>query len=50
MFMAVVLQSIVQKIKLFAYQKGVDLEFCVEELQAFIELNFAMGLLHLSQV
>ena len=50
MFTAVILQSIVQQTKLFASQKGIDLEFCVEELQAFIGLNIAMGLLHLPQV
>ena len=50
MLTTVILEAIVQQTKLFAAQKGVDLEFCVEELQAFIGLNIAMGLLHLPQV
>ena len=50
MFTAVILQSIVQQTKLFASQKGIDLEFCFEELQAFIGLNIATRLLHLPQV
>ena len=46
----IILQAIIQQIKLFASQKGMELEFCVEELQTFIGLNIAMGLLHLPQV
>lgn len=46
----IILQAIIQQTKLFASQKGVELEFCVEELQTFIGLNIAMGLLHLPQV
>ena len=50
MLTTVILEAIVQQTKLFAAQKGVDLEVYVEELQAFIGLNIAMGLLHLPQV
>ena len=45
-----VLESIVQQSKLFAYQKGVNLEFCLEELLAFIGVNIAMGILRLPQI
>ena len=46
----VLLQSVVTQTKVFAAKKGVDFEFVVEELQAFIGLNIAMGLLRLPQV
>lgn len=36
--------------KLFASQKGVSLDLCLEEMQAFIGLNIAMGVMHLPQV
>ena len=49
-FTNVILSSIVQQTKLFAFQKGNDMEFCIEELMAFIGLNVAMGMLHLPQV
>ena len=42
-FTNVFLDSIVQQTKLFASQKGKDLEFCVEDLMAFMGLNIAMG-------
>ena len=45
-----IVASIVQQTKLFASQKRKDLEFCVEELMAFMGLNIAMGMLHLPQV
>ena len=44
------LESIVNQTRLFAQQKGVDFPFCVEELQAFIAINLAMGLLRLPQI
>lgn len=50
MLTTVILEVIVQQTKLFASQRGVKLEFCMEELQAFIGLNVAMGMLHLPQV
>ena len=43
-------ESIVNQTRLFAQQKGVDFPFCVEELQAFIAINLAMGLLRLPQI
>lgn len=43
----VILESIVQQTKQFASQKGVSLEFCIEEFMAFIGLNIAMGMLRL---
>ena len=45
-----ILQSIVHQTKLFASQKNMDLHFCLEELEAFIGINIAMGLLRLPQV
>ena len=47
---SMVLESIVLQTKLFAQQKGIDFPFCVEELQAFIAVNLAMGLLRLPQI
>ena len=44
-----VLESIVHQTKLFASQKKVNLDFCLE-LLAFIGLNIAMGVLRLPQV
>ena len=38
-----------QQTKLFALQRGKDMELCIEELMAFIGLNVAMGMLHLPQ-
>ena len=49
-FTSIILDSIEQQTKLFASQKGKDLEFCVEELMAFMGLNIAMGMLHIPQV
>ena len=43
----VILESIVQQTILFASQKGVTFVFCIEELQAFIGVNIAMGMLRL---
>jgi hypothetical protein len=45
-----ILESIVHQTKLFASQKKQNLEFCLEELQAFIGLNIAMGVLRLPQL
>ena len=45
-----ILQAIVHQTKLFASQKKVNLNYCLEELQAFIGLNIAMGILRLPQV
>lgn len=50
MLTTVTLEAIVQQAKLFASQKGVNLELCIEELLAFIGLNIAMGMLRLPQV
>ena len=50
LFTTTVLVSIVHQTKLFASQKKVTLDFCLEELQAFIGLNIAMGVLRLPQV
>ena len=47
---SVILDSIVQQTKLFAQQKGKNLEFCVEELMAFIGISIAMGMLRLPRV
>ena len=47
---ALVLESIVQQSKLFASQKGVNLEFRLEELLPFIGLNVTMGMLCLPQI
>ena len=44
-----ILQAIVHQTKLFTSQKKVNLNFCLEELQAFIGLNIAMGILRLPQ-
>ena len=44
--MSTVLESIVH----FASQKKVNLELCLEEMQAFLGLNIAMGVLRLPQV
>lgn len=45
------LESIVKQTLLYAASKGSDFpEFCLEELQAFIGINIAMGLLKLPQV
>ena len=49
-FTNVILSSIVQQTKLFALQRGKDMEWCTEELMAFIGLNVAMGMLHLPQI
>ena len=49
-FTNVILSSIVQQTKLFALQRGKDMELCIEELMAFIGLNVAMGMLHLPQI
>ena len=46
----VILESIVQQTILFASQKGVTFVFCIEELQAFIGVNIAMGMLRLPQI
>ena len=46
----VILDSIVQQTKLFASQKGKTIEFCVEELMAFIGISIAMGMLHLPRL
>ena len=47
---AVILEEIVQQSILFATQNKEKFLFCVEELQAFIGLNIAMGLLKLLQI
>lgn len=44
-----ILELIVYHTKLFASRK-VNFDFCIEELQAFIGLNIAMGLLRLPQI
>ena len=49
-FTNVILSSIVQQTILFAAQKGKVLNFCIEEIKAFIGINVAMGMLHLPQV
>lgn len=46
----VILESIVQQTILFASQKNVTFVFCIEELQAFIGVNIAMGMLRLPQI
>ena len=47
----VVLESIVRQTLLFAASKGATFkEFYIEELQAFIGVNIAMGLLKLPQI
>lgn len=46
----IILEAIVQQTILFASQKGVDFPFCLQELQAFIGLNIAMGMLRLPQL
>jgi len=47
----VIMEAIVQQTKLFASQRKVRAwQLCTEELQAFIGLNVAMGMLHLPQV
>ena len=43
----VILEEIVRQTKLFAVQKKINLQFCVEELLAFLGINVAMGLLKL---
>ena len=43
-------EEIVRQTKLFARQNKVNLEFCIEELLAFIRINIAMGLLKLPQL
>ena len=43
----IILESIVQQTILFANQKGVDFQFCIEELLA---INIAMGLLRLPEL
>lgn len=47
---SVILDSIVRITKLFAQQKGKNLEFCVEELMVFIGISIAMGMLRLPRV
>jgi len=44
------LQSIVTQSNLFAASKGATLDLHVEELQAFIGINVAMGMLKLPQI
>jgi len=45
------MESIVQQTILFAQQKGNEnFPFCVEDLQAFLGLNIAMGLLRLPRI
>ena len=44
------LQSIVTQSNLFAASKGATLDLRVEELQAFIGINVAMGMLRLPQI
>ena len=46
----ILLDSIVQQTKLFAAQRGKSLEFCVQELMAFIALSIAVGMLRLPRV
>lgn len=46
----VILDSIVQQTNVFASQKGVVLNFCLEELKSFLGLNIAMGMLRLPQI
>ena len=43
-------EEIVRQTKLFATQNKVNLEFCIEELLAFIRINITMGLLKLPQL
>ena len=50
MFTTEIAEAIVQQSKRFASQKGVTLNFCTEELLAFIGMNVAMGMLRLPQV
>ena len=51
LFITLVLpQSIVVESNNFATSKGVNLDLRVEELQAFIGMNVAMGMLRLPQV
>ena len=49
-FTTVLLASIVAESNNFAARKGVDLKLCVEELEAFIAINIAMGMLKLPQI
>ena len=50
LLMSTVLESIVHQTKLFASQKKANLELCLEEMQTFLGLNIAMGVLRLPQV
>jgi hypothetical protein len=45
-----ILESPVIQMKHFASHKKQNFDFCLEELQAFIGLNIAMGVLHLPQL
>ena len=47
---ASLLVTIVVQANNYAQSKGVSLNLCVEELQAFIGINIAMGMLRLPQI
>ena len=49
-FSSIILEAIVQQMNLFANQKGVEFNFCLQELKAFLGINIAMGILQLPQV
>ena len=49
-FTLVLLETIVIKTNMMAAKKGVTLGLCIEELQAFIGMNIAMGMLRLPQI
>lgn len=49
-FTIVLLETIVMQTNMMASQKGVTLGLCTEELQAFLGMNIAMGMLRLPQI
>lgn len=49
-FTLVLLETIVTQTNMMAAKKGVTLGLCIEELQAFIGMNIAMGMLRLPQI
>ena len=49
-FTLVLLETIVTQTNMMAAKKGMTLGLCIEELQAFIGMNIAMGMLRLPQI
>ena len=49
-FTIMLLETIVTQTNAMAAKKGVALGLCVEELQAFVDINIAMGMLRLPQI